>query len=121
MWDRLITDCHVATMVAQPGNPLGLFPNAAIGVDVPTIVASGTERRNVGFVDCRACADSLKVPLGKQAGDRRQIPANGWAARGKGDQVAANAATIVLNGALFAALLKSLGLIGCDLAVSRLL
>ena len=32
MWDRLITDCHVATMVAQPGNPLGLFPNAAIGI-----------------------------------------------------------------------------------------
>ena len=23
MWDRLLTDCHVATMVAAPGNPLG--------------------------------------------------------------------------------------------------
>src|SRR5690349_17673377 len=49
MWDRLITDCHVATMVAQPGNPLGLFPNAAIGVDGGRIVRVGKRTELAGF------------------------------------------------------------------------
>ena len=49
MWDRLITDCHVATMVAQPGNPLGLFPNAAIGVDGGRIVRVGKRTEMAGF------------------------------------------------------------------------
>src|SRR5690349_25089594 len=49
MWDRLITDCHVATMVAQPGNPLGLFPNAAIGIDDGKIVRVGKRAEMAGF------------------------------------------------------------------------
>ncbi|MEA1072271.1 imidazolonepropionase [Sphingomonas sp. LY160] len=49
MWDRLITDCHVATMVAQPGNPLGLFPNAAIGVSDGRIVRVGKRTELAGF------------------------------------------------------------------------
>ncbi len=49
MWDRLITDCHVATMVAQPGNPLGLFPNAAIGIADGKIVRVGKRAELAGF------------------------------------------------------------------------
>jgi imidazolonepropionase len=49
MWDRLITDCHVATMVASPGNPLGLFPNAAIGISEGRIVRVGKRTEMAGF------------------------------------------------------------------------
>ena len=49
MWDRLITDCHVATMVPLPGNPLGLFPNAAIGIDGGRIVRVGKRTELAGF------------------------------------------------------------------------
>ena len=49
MWDRLITDCHVATMVAGPDNPLGLFPNAAIGIDEGKIVRVGKRTELAGF------------------------------------------------------------------------
>lgn len=49
MWDRLITDCHVATMVASPGNPLGVMRNAAIGVDGGRIVRVGSRTELAGF------------------------------------------------------------------------
>ena len=49
MWDRLLTDCHVATMVPQPGNPLGAFPNAAIGIDGGRIVRVGKRAELAGF------------------------------------------------------------------------
>ncbi len=49
MWDRLITDCHVATMVPSPGNPLGLFANAAIGIDGGRIVRVGKRTELAGF------------------------------------------------------------------------
>jgi imidazolonepropionase len=49
MWDSLITDCHVATMVPLPGNPLGLFPNAAIGIDGGRIVRVGKRAELAGF------------------------------------------------------------------------
>ena len=49
MWDRLITDCHVATMVASEGNPLGLFPNAAIGIADGRIVRVGKRTELAGF------------------------------------------------------------------------
>ncbi|MEO7601927.1 MAG: imidazolonepropionase [Sphingomicrobium sp.] len=49
MWDRLITDCHVATLVASPGNPLGLFPNAAIGIVDGRIVRVGKRTELAGF------------------------------------------------------------------------
>ena len=49
MWDRLLTDCHVATMVPAPGNPLGLFPNAAIGIDAGRIVRVGKRTELAGF------------------------------------------------------------------------
>ena len=49
MWDRLITDCHVATMVPAPGNPLGLLPNAAIGIADGRIVRVGKRAELAGF------------------------------------------------------------------------
>lgn len=49
MWDRLLTDCHVATMVPQPGNPLGLFANAAIGIADGRIVRVGKRTELAGF------------------------------------------------------------------------
>ena len=49
MWERLLTDCHVATMVPQTGNPLGLFPNAAIGIDGGRIVRVGKRTELAGF------------------------------------------------------------------------
>ncbi len=49
MWDRLFTDCHVATMVAAPGNPLGVMINAAIGIVDGRIVRVGKRTELAGF------------------------------------------------------------------------
>ena len=49
MWDRLLTDCHVATMVAAPGNPLGVMTNAAIGIVDGRIVRVGKRTELAGF------------------------------------------------------------------------
>ena len=49
MWDRLLTDCHVATMVAAPGNPLGVMTNAAIGIVDGRIVRVGQRTELAGF------------------------------------------------------------------------
>jgi imidazolonepropionase len=49
MWDRLFTDCHVATMVAAPGNPLGVVTNAAIGISDGRIVRVGKRTELAGF------------------------------------------------------------------------
>jgi imidazolonepropionase len=49
MWDRLLTDCQVATMVAAPGNPLGVMTNAAIGIADGRIVRVGKRTELAGF------------------------------------------------------------------------
>jgi imidazolonepropionase len=49
MWDRLLTDCNVATMVASPGNPLGTMTNAAIGIADGRIVRVGKRTELAGF------------------------------------------------------------------------
>ncbi|WP_265569431.1 imidazolonepropionase [Sphingomicrobium nitratireducens] len=49
MWDRLITDCHVATMVPAPGDPLGIIRNAAIGIDGGRIVRVAPRTELAGF------------------------------------------------------------------------
>ena len=49
MWDRLLTDCHVATMAARPGDPLGIVRNAAIGIDGGKIVRVGSRTELAGF------------------------------------------------------------------------
>ena len=48
MWDRLLTDCHVLTMVPSPGNPLGLINNAAIGIHDGRIVRVGRRTELAG-------------------------------------------------------------------------
>jgi len=49
MWDRLLTDCHVATMVAAPGNPLGVIAHAAVGISDGRIVRVGKRTELAGF------------------------------------------------------------------------
>jgi len=49
MWDRLLTDCRVATMAAAPGNPLGIVENAAIGIDGGRVVRVGKRTELAGF------------------------------------------------------------------------
>lgn len=49
MWDKLLTDCRVATMVPSPGNPLGIMENAAIGIDGGRIVRIGKRAELAGF------------------------------------------------------------------------
>jgi imidazolonepropionase len=48
MWDRLLTDCRVATMEAAPGNPLGIIENAAIGIQDGRIVRVGSRTELAG-------------------------------------------------------------------------
>jgi imidazolonepropionase len=49
MWDRLLIDCHVATMEAAPGDPLGVIANAAIGIQDGKIVRVGKRTELAGF------------------------------------------------------------------------
>ena len=49
MWDRLLTDCHVATMVAAPGNPLGIIENGADGIQDGRIVRVGARTELAGY------------------------------------------------------------------------
>lgn len=58
MWDRLLTDCHVMTMVPRDGDPLGTITNAAIGISDGRIVRVG---RRTDLAGTRA---SEVVPLG---------------------------------------------------------
>jgi imidazolonepropionase len=58
MWDRLLIDCHVATMEAVPGNPLGIVANAAIGIHDGKVVRVGKRTELAGFKAAEV------VPLG---------------------------------------------------------
>lgn len=58
MWDRLLTDCHLVTMVPQPGDPLGIVRNGAIGIHGGRIVRVG---RRTELAGTRAAE---VVPLG---------------------------------------------------------
>ena len=49
MWDRLLIDCHVATMVPSRGDPLGVVTNAAIGIQDGRIVRVGKRTELAGF------------------------------------------------------------------------
>jgi imidazolonepropionase len=48
MWDRLLTDCHLMTMVPRPGDPLGIITNAAIGISDGRIVRVGRRTELAG-------------------------------------------------------------------------
>lgn len=49
MWDRLLTDCHVATMEPSPGNPLGIIENGAVGIQDGRIVRTGSRTELAGY------------------------------------------------------------------------
>ena len=49
MWDRLLTDCRVATMAGEPGDPLGIIENAAVGIQDGRIVRVGSRTELAGF------------------------------------------------------------------------
>ena len=49
MWDRLITDCHVATLEPFGDGPLGIITNAAIGIQDGRIVRVGRRAELAGY------------------------------------------------------------------------
>ena len=49
MWDRLLVDCHVATMLPVRGDPLGTVANGAIGIQDGRIVRVGKRTELAGF------------------------------------------------------------------------
>ena len=49
MWDRLLVDCNIATMVPGPGNPLGLIENGAIAIEDGRILRVGKRTELAGF------------------------------------------------------------------------
>ena len=49
MWDRLLIDCHVATMEAAPGDPLGVIRNGSIGIQDGKVVRVGKRTDLAGF------------------------------------------------------------------------
>ncbi len=49
MWDRLLTDCHVATLEPFGDGPLGIITNAAIGIQDGRIVRVGRRAELAGY------------------------------------------------------------------------
>ncbi|MBA3511862.1 imidazolonepropionase [Sphingomonas sp.] len=49
MWDRLLIDCHVATMDPAPGDPLGVIRNGSIGIQDGKVVRVGKRTELAGF------------------------------------------------------------------------
>ena len=49
MWDRLLIDCHVATMEAVRGDPLGIIANGAVGIQDGKIVRVGKRTELAGY------------------------------------------------------------------------
>ena len=49
MWDRLLIDCHVATLLPVRGDPLGTVTNGAIGIQDGKVVRVGKRTELAGF------------------------------------------------------------------------
>ena len=49
MWDRLLVDCNIATMVPAPDNPLGVIRNGAIAIEGGRILRVGKRTELAGF------------------------------------------------------------------------
>jgi imidazolonepropionase len=49
MWDRLLVDCHVATLEPAPGNPLGIVENGAVGIADGKVVRVGKRTELAGY------------------------------------------------------------------------
>jgi imidazolonepropionase len=64
MWDRLLVDCNIATMVPGPGNPLGLIENGAIAIEDGRILRVGKRTELAGFraKEVVACGGAWVTP-----------------------------------------------------------
>ena len=49
MWDRLLVDCRIATLVPAPSNPLGVIENGAIGIENGRVLRVGKRTELAGF------------------------------------------------------------------------
>src|SRR4028119_2310445 len=49
MWDRLLINCHVATMERQRANPLGVIMDGAVGIQDGKVVRVGKRTDMAGF------------------------------------------------------------------------
>jgi imidazolonepropionase len=49
MWDRLLINCHVATMERQRANPLGVIADGAVGIQDGKVVRVGKRTDMAGF------------------------------------------------------------------------
>jgi imidazolonepropionase len=49
MWDRILTNCHVATMLPVRGDPLGIVANASIAIQDGKIVRVGRRTELAGY------------------------------------------------------------------------
>lgn len=49
MWDRLLVDCNIATIVPAPNNPLGIIENGAIAIEGGRILRVGKRTELAGF------------------------------------------------------------------------
>ena len=58
MWDRLLVDCNVATMVPAPNNPLGIIENGAIAIEDGRILRVGKRTELAGC--CHAPIDHVR-------------------------------------------------------------
>jgi len=64
MWDRLLVDCNVATMVPAPNNPLGIIENGAIAIEDGRILRVGKRTELAGFraKEVVACGGAWVTP-----------------------------------------------------------
>jgi imidazolonepropionase len=64
MWDRLLVDCRIATMVPAPNNPLGIIDNGAIAIEDGRIlrVAKRTELAGFRAKEVVACGGAWVTP-----------------------------------------------------------
>jgi imidazolonepropionase len=49
MWDRMLIDCHVATMDPATGTPFGVIPNGAVAIQDGRIVRVGRRTELAGY------------------------------------------------------------------------
>jgi imidazolonepropionase len=64
MWDRLLVDCHIATMVPAPNTPLGIIENGAIAIEDGRILRVGKRTELAGFraKEVVACGGAWVTP-----------------------------------------------------------
>jgi len=64
MWGRLLVDCHIATMVPAPNNPLGIIENGAIAIEGGRILRVGKRTELAGFraKEVVACGGAWVTP-----------------------------------------------------------